>query len=69
MPTRIVIVEDYTQLPEGILGERGETGRCPACKRIGVFQNREGKTVYFHRLSYEIADGEKPKSIYDTCSL
>ena len=65
-----IFVEDYTQLPEKVLIQKGETGRCPKCDKIGVIENREGKISYFHRLGYEFIPGEKYPAIRDeTCSL
>jgi hypothetical protein len=70
IPNLKIFVEDYTQLPPKALIEKGETGECPICKKIGVIENRDGKISYFHRLGYEFLPGEKFPAIRDeTCSI
>jgi hypothetical protein len=61
-------MEDYTQLPPKVLIERGETGECPVCQRIGVIEKREGKVRYIHGSVWEVGEGP-PKITNDICSL
>lgn len=70
MPNLKIFVEDYTLLPEKILIQKGETGRCPICNKIGIIERREGKISYFHRLGYEFIPSEPRPAIRDeTCNL
>lgn len=67
---KLLIVEDYTQLPPETETKRGDTGTCPACKRVGLIEVRNGKTSYFHKLGYEIIPGEDLPGIHDdTCNF
>lgn len=68
MPDPKIIVEDYTKLPPKTKTKRGDTDKCPHCKRVGVVENRNGKTYYFHRLGYVLIAGEDLPGILDeTC--
>jgi hypothetical protein len=52
-----IVMEDYTKIEPNVMIERGMTGNCPVCERVGVIAPRKAQIRYIHGSTWEVGDG------------